>query len=60
MRKDIVREEAIKLVISAIQAAPEIAPKGMSADNLASYLTNCAKKIIEYVEPISMNAHKPD
>jgi malonyl CoA-acyl carrier protein transacylase len=45
--KNLMREDAIKLVISAVQAAPETVPK--DTKSLADYLIAEADKIIKYI-----------
>jgi len=50
VRPEAAREEAIKLFITAIQAAPETVPKELTGDKFAEYLISGAKKIIEYID----------
>ena len=50
-RPEAARGEAIKLFISAIQAAPETVEKGLSGEKFAEYLITGAQKIKEYVLP---------
>ena len=49
-RPEAVREEAIKLFITAIQVVPETVPKELSGEKFAEYLISGAKKIVEYVD----------
>ena len=50
-RPEAARGEAIKLFISAIQAAPETVKKELSGEEFAEYLITGAQKLKEYVLP---------
>jgi hypothetical protein len=59
-RLDKAREEAVNLVITAIQAAPEAVPKGLSGGQFAEFLITCAKKVLEYIDHSSVNLDAAD
>jgi len=49
--KDKAREASLILFISAIQAAPETVPKGLSCDEYIKYLIAGAEKLVDYIQP---------
>ena len=51
VRPEAAREEAIKLFISAIHAAPELVEKELSGNKFAEFLISGAQIIKEYVLP---------
>jgi hypothetical protein len=51
LKPDAIREESLKLFISAIQAAPEAVPKNLSSGDFAKYLTEGADLLAEYISP---------
>jgi hypothetical protein len=51
----VAREEAIKLFISAILAAPESFPKCSSGNDFAENLISGSQKLLDYVQPNSQN-----
>jgi hypothetical protein len=54
-KASVAREEAIRLFISAIQAAPESFLKYSSGDDFAEKLIGGAQKLLDYVQPNNKN-----
>ncbi|MDR1128840.1 MAG: hypothetical protein LBL20_05970 [Treponema sp.] len=43
------REEALKLFISAVQAAPELIPKNLSGEEMLKYIIKSSEELMNYV-----------
>jgi hypothetical protein len=49
VKTDVSREESLKLLISAIQAAPESFPKNLTGEDFAKHLIKGAEILMDYV-----------
>jgi hypothetical protein len=48
-RAETSREEALKLFISAVQAAPELIPENLSGEEILKYIIKGSEELMGYV-----------